>query len=146
MNGYEVTIEDLRRTAGKYDALLDDLGSSKMPDSAVGSDRVGHIEVASWLKDVVSQTKDAQRELGKGLESLSEYLRDKARDYEQADLDSAHRMQPGPFAEGGSGKLTPLSDGPGTSGHQGPLPHIYGQDGAQFSPLTPPPSGASRND
>lgn len=66
MNGYEVTIEDLRRTAGKYDALLKDLGSSKMPDSAVGSDRVGHIEVASWLKELVSQTKDAQRELGGG--------------------------------------------------------------------------------
>ncbi|MFD4326369.1 hypothetical protein ACFWQC_17150 [Nocardioides sp. NPDC058538] len=143
MNGYEVTIEDLRRTAGKYDALLEDLGSSKMPDSATGSGRVGHIEVASWLKELVSRTKDAQRELGKGLESLSEYLRDKARDYEQADLDSAHRMQSDPFAEGGSSKLTPLSDVPRLSSQQQPLPHVYGQDGAQFSPLTPPPSGAS---
>lgn len=146
MNGYEVTIDDLRRTAGKYDALLDDLGSSKMPDSAVGADRVGHIEVASWLKEVLSQTKDAQRELANGLESLSEYLRDKARDYEQADLDSALQMQHGPFADGSSSMLTPLSDGPGTSGHAQPLPDIWGQDDAQFSPLTPPASGASRAD
>lgn len=146
MNGYEVTIEDLRRTAGKYDALVEDLESSKMPDSAVGPERVGHIEVASWLKEVVSQSKDAQRELGKGLESLSEYLRDKARDYEQADLDSARRMQPGPLEQGGSSRLTPLSSVPNLYGHQQPLPHIWGQDGAQSSPLTPPPSDAPAAD
>ncbi|MFE6645975.1 hypothetical protein ACFVJS_05405 [Nocardioides sp. NPDC057772] len=143
MNGYEVTIEDLRRTAGKYDALLEDLGSSKMPESAAGSDRVGHVQVAAWLKDVLSQSRDAHRQLGKGLESLSEYLRDKARDYEQADLDSAHRMRPGLVAEGGSSKLTPLPDTPRLSGQQQPLPHIYGRDGAQFSPLTPPLSDGS---
>jgi hypothetical protein len=148
MSGYEVTVEDLRRTAGKYDALRDDLGSSKMPDSALGPDRVGHIEVASWLKAMLLQAKDAQQELSGDLESLSEYLRDKARDYEQADLDSADLMQPGSWAKGGGGgKLTPLPYSLGRqSGTQQPLPNIYGQDGAQFSPLTPPPPTSPKAD
>jgi hypothetical protein len=148
MNGYEVTVEDLRRTAGKYDALREDLGSSKMPDSPLGPDRVGHIEVASWLKEVLSQANDAQRQLGKGLGSLSEYLRDKARHYEQADLDSADLMRPGSWAEGGgNSKLTPLPYFQGQApGNVQPMPNIYGQDGAQFSPLTAPPSSAPKAD
>lgn len=148
MNGYEVTVEDLRRTAGKYDALRDDLGTSKVPDSALGPDRVGHIEVASWLKEVLSQAKDAHQELGKGLGSLSEYLRSKARDYEQADLDSAELMEPGPWAEGGGNrKLTPYTYSPSQAqAGARPLPTILGQDGATFSLLTPPPSTGPEED
>lgn len=140
MSGYEVTVEDLRRTAGKYDAMRDDLGSSKLPDTDLGPNRVGHCEVASWLTEVLAQAKAAQQELGQGLESLAEYLRDKARDYEQADFDSADLMQRGSWADGSqSGKLTPLPHvlGQPPEGVQ-LLPNIYGQNGAQFSPLTPP--------
>lgn len=100
MNGYEVTVEDLRRTAGKYDALHEDLGSSKMPDTALGPERVGHTEVASWLKDVLRDARDAHRELGDGLDRLAEFLRRKALDYEQADQDSADRMKPGTLFDG----------------------------------------------
>ncbi|MGH3351374.1 MAG: hypothetical protein ACRDPS_11970 [Nocardioides sp.] len=148
MGGYEVTIEDLRRTAGKYDALREDLGSSKMPDSALGPDRLGHVEVASWMKETMQAARDVHRQLGEGLGSLSEYLRTKARHYEQADLDSADLMKPGPWAEsGGHSKLTPLlySPGQGTGSSQ-PLPNILGEGGAQFSPLTPPPSTAREAD
>ncbi|MEI7056253.1 hypothetical protein WBG06_10590 [Nocardioides sp. CCNWLW239] len=142
MNGYEVTVEDLRRTAAKYDALREDLEASKMPHSALAPERAGHIEVASWQKKVLSQAQDVHDGLGKDLESLAEYLRDKARDYEQADLNSAELMKPGSWAEGGeSSKLTPLPHALGQSSrNMQPLPNIYGQDGAQFSPLTPPPS------
>lgn len=95
MSGYEVTVEDLRRASRKYDALVEDLGSSKMPDSALSPDRLGHNEVASWLKAVVNESKDAHKELKAGLDRISEFLIDKARDYEQADLDSEDLMKHG---------------------------------------------------
>ena len=143
MSDYEVTVEDLRRTAGKYDALRDDLGSSKMPDSGLGPDRAGHIEVASWLKDVLQQAKDVQRELGKGLESLSEYLSSKARDYEQADQFSAALMKQVPWADGGGDTLTPSTFSPGQApGSSQPLPYTWdpNSSGGGSSLASPPPS------
>lgn len=95
MSGYEVTVEDLGRASRKYDALVEDLGASKMPDSALSADRLGHNEVASWLKEVVNESKDAHKELKDGLGRISEFLIDKARDYEQADLDSEDLMKRG---------------------------------------------------
>ena len=144
MSDYEVTVEDLRRTAGKYDALRDDLGSSRMPDSGLGPDRAGHIEVASWLKDVLQQAKDAQKELGKGLESLSEYLRNKARDYEQADQFSAALMKSGPWAEGGGSSLLPSTFSPGQApGPSQQLPYTWdpNNSGGGSSLATPPSTG-----
>lgn len=95
MSGYEVTIEDLRRASRKYDALVEDLGSSKMPDSALSADRLGHNEVASWLKEVVNESRDAHKKLKIGLDRISEFLIDKAGDYERADRDSEDLMKRG---------------------------------------------------
>lgn len=95
MSGYEVTIVDLRRASRKYDALVEDLGSSKMPDSALSADRLGHNEVASWLKEVVNESRDAHKKLKIGLDRISEFLIDKAGDYERADRDSEDLMKRG---------------------------------------------------
>jgi hypothetical protein len=97
VTGYEVTVEDLRRTAGKYDTLKGDLGSSRVPESQLSPDVLGHVELAGWLTAVMEQVGNAHVALGDGLDALSTFLKGKADDYEEADELSAQRMAPGPW-------------------------------------------------
>lgn len=97
MTGYEVTIDDLRRTAGKYDTLKGDLGSSRVPESQLSPDVLGHVELAGWLTAVMDQVGNAHVALGDGLDTLATFLTEKATDYEEADERSAQLMAPGPW-------------------------------------------------
>lgn len=97
MTGYEVTVDDLRRTAGKYETLKSDLGSSRVPESQLSPDALGHVELAGWLTAVMEQVGNAHVALGDGLDALATFLTGKATDYEEADERSAQRMTPGPW-------------------------------------------------
>ena len=114
MSGYEVTVDDLRRTAGKYETLKGDLGTSRVPDSQLAPDVLGHIELAGWLTAVMEQVGNAHVALGDGLDALAAFLKGKAADYEEADEQSARRMAPGPWGP------SPFTPGQSSSFPYGP--------------------------
>ncbi|NYI80354.1 WXG100 family type VII secretion target [Nocardioides panzhihuensis] len=134
MTGYEVTVDDLRRTAGKYDTLKSDLGSSRVPEAQLSPDVLGHVELAGWLTAVMEQVGNAHVALGDGLDTLSTFLTGKAADYEDADERSAQQMTSGPwgprpFTPGQSSSFpygTPVQPQPfpyfPTSGSEGSFP------------------------
>lgn len=116
MTGYEVTVDDLRRTAGKYETLKGDLGASRVPESQLSPDVLGHVELAGWLTAVMDQVGNAHVALGDGLDALSTFLKGKAADYEEADELSARQMAPGPWGPSPftPGRSSALPYGPGT--------------------------------
>jgi hypothetical protein len=82
---YAVLVEELRTAAGQYRTVAGSLGTTAVEIANIGSDSLGHVELAAWLTAVAEQCGKATTALHDGATGLADSLQAAAGHYETTD-------------------------------------------------------------